>query len=38
MMALVLHLSEEVLLETFLTSLDEVIKAELECWEAMKLD
>lgn len=38
MMAPISHLLEEVLLETFVMGLDEVIKVELECRESVKLD
>lgn len=37
-MALVSHLTNEVLLETFFTGLEPMIKVELECWESMSLD
>lgn len=38
LMTLVSHLTDEVLLETFMTRLYPVIRAKLECWENMKLD
>lgn len=38
LMTSVSHLTDEVLLETFMTRLYPVIRAKLECWENMKLD
>ena len=37
LMTSVSHLTDEVMLETFIISLDLIIKIELECWESMTL-